>query len=301
MPDRPTLGSLKSKIAARLAAISESPSLDAELLVCRAIDVPRAYLYAHPEDEPDAAALDRLESAVARRLAGEPMAYISGVREFWSLPLTVSPATLVPRPESERVVELALGFMPRRSAPAVLDLGTGSGAIALAIARERPASTVVGVDISREALDVAALNARELRIANVEWLHGDWTAPVAGRRFDVVVSNPPYVASDDEALQNLRYEPVAALAAGRDGLDALRRLAVEVPAVIVAGGTLVVEHGATQAPAIDTLLSASGWIDIACHTDYAGLPRVTVARRPAPDMDRGYTEAPDPDPDTETS
>jgi release factor glutamine methyltransferase len=287
MPDGPTLGSLRSTLAERLAAVSESPALDAELLICRAIDVARAYLYAHPEDEPDAAALERIESAVARRLTGEPMAYITGTREFWSLPLAVSPATLVPRPETERVVELALGLMPRRAAPAVLDLGTGSGAIA--IARERAASTVVGVDISPEALHVAALNARELRVPNVEWLQGDWTEPVAGRRFDVVVSNPPYVASDDEVLRNLRYEPVAALAAGTDGLDAIRRLAAEVPAVVAPGGNLVVEHGATQAVEVATLLSAGGWIEIACHTDYAGLPRVTVARWPAPDEDRGYT------------
>jgi release factor glutamine methyltransferase len=298
--ERPTLGTLKSAVAERLAVASESPGLDAELLICRAIDVPRAYLYAHPEDEPDDNALERLEAAVARRLAGEPMAYITGSREFWSLPLAVSPATLVPRPETERLVELALGVMPRRAASAVLDLGTGSGAIACAIARERPASTVVGVDISSGALDVAALNARELRIPNVEWLHGDWTAPVAGRRFDVVVSNPPYVASDDEALASLAHEPVAALAAGADGLDAIRRLAAEVPGVITAGGTLLIEHGATQASAVEALLVASGWTHIASHTDYAGLPRVCVARWPAPDGNRGYTEAPEHGQDTET-
>lgn len=301
MSERPTLGALKSAVAARLAPVSESPGLDAELLVCQAIDVSRAYLYAHPEDEPDAAALERIESAVARRLNGEPMAYITGTREFWSLPLAVSPATLVPRPETERLVELALGCMPRRAALSVLDLGTGSGAIACAIARDRPACSVVGVDISARALDVAALNARELRIPNVEWLHGDWTAPVAGRRFDVVVSNPPYVASDDEALANLRHEPVAALAAGGDGLDAIRRLAAEVPGIIVAGGTLLIEHGATQAPALHSLLSNSGWDGIACYNDYAGLPRVTLARWPAPDEDRGYTEQPDPGRDAEST
>lgn len=301
MRERPTLGTLKSAVTVRLAAVSESPGLDAELLICRAIDVPRAYLYAHPEDEPDAAALERIESAVSRRLDGEPMAYITGSREFWSLPLAVSPATLVPRPETERLVELALDVMPRRAACAVLDLGTGSGAIACAIARDRPAAAVVGVDISSGALDVAALNARELRLSNVEWLHGDWTAPVAGRRFDVVLSNPPYVASDDEALANLRHEPVAALAAGRDGLDAIRRLAAEVPGVIVAGGALLIEHGATQAPAVHALLSARGWAEIACHNDYAGLPRVTVARWPAPDEDRRYTEHPEPGRDAEST
>lgn len=300
MAERQTLGMLKSAVAERLAAVSESPGLDAELLVCRAIDVPRAYLYAHPEDAPDAAALERLEAAVARRLAGEPMAYITGSREFWSLPLAVSPATLVPRPETERLVELALGVLPRRSASAVLDLGTGSGAIACAIARERPGSTVVGVDISSAALDVAALNARELRLANVEWLHGDWTTPVAGRRFDVVVSNPPYVASDDEALARLGHEPVAALVAGKDGLDAIRRLAAEVPGVIVAGGTLLIEHGASQASAVEALLTGSGWTDITGHDDYAGLPRVCVARWPAPDGDRSYTDAPGHGHDTET-
>ncbi len=299
MAERATLGKLKAAVAERLAAISDSPALDAELLICRAIDVPRAYLYAHPEDEPDAAALERIESAVIRRLDGEPLAYITGSREFWSLPLAVSPATLVPRPETERVVELALGFMPRRKAVRVLDLGTGSGAIALALARERPESTVVAVDVSPEALDVAAINARELRIANVEWLLGDWTAPVAGRRFDVVVSNPPYVASGDPALGTLRHEPAAALAAGRDGLDAIRQLAAAVPAIIAADGALIVEHGATQATAVEGLLAAAGFTDIVCHTDYAGLPRVTVARWPAPDDDQGYTEPPDSGNDAE--
>ena len=222
-----------------------------------------------------------------RRLAGEPMAYITGIKEFWSLELVVTPATLVPRPETEILVERALREMPRRAALDVLDLGTGSGAIAIAIAHDRRMSSVTAVDASESALAVAALNARQLDLDNVTWLHGDWTAPVADRRFDIVVSNPPYVADGDPALANLRAEPLSALAAGADGLDDIRRLATECVAVTRAGGWLMLEHGATQADSVARLLAEAGWIEIECRPDYAGLPRVTAGRRPPADAAAG--------------
>ena len=280
MSDNAEIGHLLKRITERLDGVSDSPRLDAELLLARAIDMPRAYLFAHPDDVPDDDAIDRLELTVQRRLAGEPMAYITGRKEFGSMPLIVSPATLVPRPETELLVDVALRDIPRRADWKILDLGTGSGAIALAIARERPLCEVTGADISVDALDVAKLNARELGVANVRFVAGNWTEPVADQTFDLIVSNPPYVREDDEALQRLANEPSAALVAGRDGLDALRILADKCRNILTPGETLILEHGADQAPAVAALLAERGWTDVVCHRDYTGLPRVTVARLP---------------------
>jgi release factor glutamine methyltransferase len=262
----------------RLGALSDSPRLDAELLLARVIDVPRSYLFAHPEEPLDAHTVDRFRAVLDRRLAGEPMAYITGIREFWSLELMVTPATLVPRPETELLVDLALREIPRRADWGILDLGTGSGAIAIAIAKERPLSRVTATDVSAEALEVARQNARQLEIPNIEFLSGDWTGPVQGRTFNVVVSNPPYVRSDDEALDALHCEPRSALSAGEDGLDAIRILARDCRALLEPGGVLLIEHGAEQRDGVAAALREHDWSDVTCHTDYAGLPRVTVAR-----------------------
>lgn len=280
MSDPVTIERAVAGAAARLDALSESPRLDAELLVARAIDMPRSYLYAHPEDLLDADAVGRLETTLRRRELGEPMAYITGTREFWSLDLMVSPATLVPRPETELLVELALREIPRRGSSRVLDLGTGSGAIAVAIAGERPGCTVTAVERSSEALAVARQNVRNLDLANVQCVAGDWTEPVRGERFDVIVSNPPYVAAEDPALARLSAEPLEALAAGADGLDAIRILGQDCIAVAASGGLLLIEHGADQQVAVAEILASNGWVEIECHADLAGLPRVTSARAP---------------------
>lgn len=263
----------------RLSEISESPRLDAEILLCRTIDMPRSYLFAHPEDELDELTLERFTRLLDRRAAGEPMAYINGMKEFWSHELFVSPATLVPRPETEILVNLALCEIPREAEWSVLDLGTGSGAIAIAIANERRLCEVTAVDVSEDALAVARENVRALSLGNVALAHGDWTTPVKDQVFDLIVSNPPYVRSDDEALLRLQFEPQSALAAGKDGLDAIRVLAADCPAIIADGGLLLIEHGADQAADVAALLEESGWTDICCHNDLAGLPRVTAARR----------------------
>ncbi len=263
----------------RLEGSSDSARLDAELLLARTIDVPRSYLYAHPEDELDEHGLSRFESLLARRASGEPMAYIMGTREFWSRELIVSPATLVPRPETELLVELALREIPRGADWRILDLGTGSGAIAIAIACERAVCEVTATDISEAALAVAKVNARHLCPGNIEFLQGDWTEPVADRAFDLVVCNPPYVRADDEALATLRREPRAALVAGAEGLDAIRRLAADCIGVLRPGGRLLLEHGADQEPAVRALLEQHGWSGITCHRDYSGRPRVTAAYR----------------------
>jgi release factor glutamine methyltransferase len=246
----------------RLAAVSESPRLDAEILLSRT-DLTRA----------------RFEALLAQREAGAPMAYIMGVKEFWSREFVVSPATLVPRPETELLVNLALCEIPREAEWDVLDLGTGSGAIAVSIACERPLCRVTAVDSSEEALAIARENARALAPGNVSFELGNWTEPVRERQFNVILSNPPYVRADDEALDRLRHEPRAALAAGNDGLDAIRILAAGCGALLVDGGLLLIEHGADQAEDVGRLLEASGWREISCHSDLAGLPRVTAARR----------------------
>ncbi len=262
----------------RLSPDSDSPRLDAELLLCQTIDMPRSYLFAHPEDELDALTLQRFENLMARRLDGVPMAYIAGIREFWSQELLVSPATLIPRPETELVVDLALREIPRKAEWQILDLGTGSGAIAVAIAVERPLCEITATDFSADALAIAAENVRQTNLPNVACIEGDWTAPVANQRFDLIVSNPPYVNDDDVALLKLRHEPRAALAAGADGLDDLRILARDCAAILAKDGCLILEHGAEQQQAVAALLEAAGWIDIKCHNDLAGKPRVTVAR-----------------------
>ena len=275
-----TISVLLASAIARLARSSDSPRLDAELLLARALDVPRSYLVAHPEDCPDAAARARFDDALEQRVAGMPMAYIAGEKEFWSLSLMVSRATLVPRPETELLVEEALALIPRETSYRVLDLGTGSGAIALSLARERPLADVTASDLSEAALAIAAPNARQLDIANVRFVAGNWAEPFAGQRFDLVVSNPPYVRADDPALANLKYEPALALASGADGLDAIRQLSADCPGLLEPGGYLLLEHGAEQGDAVRDILAAEGWADICLLNDLAGLPRVTRATSP---------------------
>jgi release factor glutamine methyltransferase len=277
MGDEVSIENALSEATARLGGASESARLDAELLLARAIDMPRSFLFAHPEDTLDEGALQRFARSLGRRMNGEPMAYITGIKEFWSMELTVSPATLVPRPETELLVDIALRDIPRKAEWQVLDLGTGSGAIALAIARERSLCQVTAVDISADALAVARENANQLTIGNIDFLEGDWTKPVAERKFRIIVSNPPYVSSSDEALDKLSAEPLSALAAGEDGLDAISKIARDCPAIIEDEGVLVLEHGAEQRDQVAEILLSYGWQRIQCYDDYSGLPRVTSA------------------------
>ena len=262
----------------RLSASSDSARLDAEILVARSIGMPRSYLFAHPEDELDEMSLQRLDETLQRRSDGIPLAYITGSKEFWSLDLQVSPATLVPRPETELLVELALREIPRNAEWQILDLGTGSGAIAVAIASERPACEVTAVDASADALLIAQQNVRHLDLPNVSCLQGDWTAPVADRIFNVIVSNPPYVAAGDAALEALKAEPNMALVSGGDGLDSIRQLAQDCQSIIANDGLLILEHGNDQQVAVAEVLANNSWRDIACVDDYAGKPRMTSAR-----------------------
>ena len=281
MPSTNETASIEAALVAateRLSEVSDSARLEAEILVARSIDMPRSYLFAHPEDTLDELALERLEATLRRRTAGVPMAYITGTREFWSLELQVSPATLVPRPETELLVDYALREIPRKAAWNILDLGTGSGAIAIAIASERPLCNVVAVDASPEALAVARNNAQQHNLGNVICELGDWTEPVTGQQFQVILSNPPYVAEGDAALEDLAAEPDLALTSGKDGLDAIRRLSQDCRAIMAEGGLLLLEHGNEQKGLVADILAADGWGDITCVDDYAGHPRMTTTR-----------------------
>jgi release factor glutamine methyltransferase len=263
----------------RLKDISDSARLDAEILLCQTIDMPRSYLFAHPEDELDELTRDRFEKVVRRRVDGEPMSYITGTREFWSHDLMVTPATLVPRPETELLVDLALREIPKDTNWRILDLGTGSGAIAISIAAERLLCDVVATDSSADALAVAAENVRQADLANVSCVLGNWADPVADQQFNVIVSNPPYIRDDDEALQRLQHEPISALASGADGLDDIRILATSCIPILAQRGWLMMEHGFDQNADVAEILTAAGWTEITCHNDLAGHPRATVARR----------------------
>lgn len=258
--------------------------LDAQLLLGHVLGQPRAWLIAHDGDmlPPDAAiAYDVL---CGRRAAGEPVAYLVGEREFHGLTLTVNPAVLVPRPDTETLVDWALellaGALADRPAPQVVDLGTGSGAIALAVKHRHPGAVASAVDLSEAALAVAQANARRLGLA-VDFHAGAWFAPLAGRRFDLVLSNPPYIAGEDPHLAALQHEPALALTPGGDGLDAIRAIVGEAPAHLHPGGWLLLEHGWDQAEAVASLLRAAGFEAISSRRDLAAQPRCTGGRWPA--------------------
>ncbi len=255
--------------------------LDAELLLAHALGVSRARLYAWPEEEPDTVQRATFERLVEAREQGEPIAYLTGRREFWSLELRVTPHVLIPRHETELLVELALERIPRDRAFRIADLGTGSGAIALALARERPLARVTATDASATALDVARGNAERLGVGNVGFAAGDWYAALGDARFDLIVSNPPYVAADDAHLAqgDLRFEPASALASGADGLDAIRHIVAGAPAHLVDGGALLLEHGFDQSVRVRALLDAAGFVDVRSVRDAAGHERVTLGAK----------------------
>jgi release factor glutamine methyltransferase len=274
-----TTSDLLARGTALLAPVLESPSLDAGILLAFSLGVPRVRLRSHPEEARAAQDLQRYLVLIERRAQGEPLAYITGMREFWTLELRVSRDVLVPRPETELLVERAL-VLCDASAAQVLDLGTGSGAIALALAAERPAWQLLAVDASVAALAVAEDNAGRLGLANVSFQHGNWFSGLPGRRFDLVVSNPPYVDARDPALLDLAHEPRQALTPGMDALADLRAIIHAAPAHLHAGAWLILEHGTTQAAAVARELVARGFGSVRCHRDLGGHERVTEGQWP---------------------
>lgn len=253
---------------------------EAEHLLLHVLGRDRAWLFAHGDDPLSATEAAAFEALLERREAGEPLAYLLGRRGFWTLDLQVSPATLIPRPETERLVELALERLPADRPVRVADLGTGTGAIALAIASERPQAELVATDVSEAALQIAQANAHRHEIANVGFRHGSWWAPLAGERFDLIASNPPYIADADPHLDrgDLRFEPPTALSSGADGLDAIREIVARAPSHLLPGGWLLIEHGWDQGEAIRSLLRAADFVDVATEVDLEQRDRVTLGR-----------------------
>lgn len=278
---------LREAVAALRSALGADAPREAQRLAAAALDLDLARLLAEPDRSVDPIAAARLRDWCRRRAGGEPYAYLVGTRGFWTLELEVGPAVLVPRPETELLVErvLACGdVLEARRGPAleVVDLGTGSGAIALAVARERPHWRVTAVDVSASALEIARRNASRHGLERVVFVEGDWFAPLAGRRFDLVASNPPYVAADDPALHgdSLRHEPKGALTPGMDSLAALRAIAEGAPAALRPGGSLLLEHGAMQGEQVRACLVACGFGHVVSSRDLAGHERVTEGRLP---------------------
>lgn len=273
-----TLAAALESASQRLQHKSDSARVDASVLLCHVLDCQRSFLLSHPETLLSADQQQAFEALIMRRADGEPVAYITGCKEFWSLDLKVTPAVLIPRPETETLVEAALARLPLDKPRRVADLGTGSGAVALTLARERPRAHVVATDISDAAIAVARDNERALCIPNVVFHESIWFAALEGQSFDVIVSNPPYVAQGDPHLPALRYEPRSALVSGRDGLDALRQIIREAPTYLTTQGWLLVEHGAEQGEAVRSLFSAAGFSAVETLPDLAGLARVTIGQ-----------------------
>ncbi|TDR53867.1 [protein release factor]-glutamine N5-methyltransferase [Halomonas ventosae] len=279
-----TLDALVARAARRLVdAGSPSARLDAEVLLCHVLGVDRTWLYTWGDREAPLFEQARFEALLAARAAGQPVAYLTGDREFWGLRLSTSPHTLIPRPDTERLVEAALahGASPRGR---LLDLGTGTGAIALAFASERPGWSVVGIDRSPEAVALARHNAERLAIGNVDFREGDWFTALdpddGGERFALIVSNPPYIAADDPHLRqgDLRFEPASALVAAEQGLADLRHLVLEARGHLLPGGWLLLEHGHGQGQAVRDALADAGYGEVATLRDLGGNDRVSLGR-----------------------
>lgn len=261
-------------------ADSASARLDAEILLMHVCGIGRAELMAHPDTVLNPGQEQCLNDLLSRRAAGEPIAYLLGRREFWSRELDVSPATLIPRPETELLVEKALAHIPPDAAWTVADFGTGCGAIALALAGERPRLQLIATDSSTDALAVARANAVRLRLTNIDFRAGDWLDPLGETRLDMLVSNPPYVSGGDPCLirGDTCYEPVSALVGGPDGLDAIRHIAYGAIRHIKPGGWLLLEHGHDQGRSVEAILRQYGYCDIVGYRDFAGRDRVCEGR-----------------------
>ena len=277
---RYTIGEYVRTAEEVLSDRSDSARLDAELIMGLALKKPRTYVIAWPERHPTQGEARKFEALVRRRLAGEPVAYMTGIKEFWSMPFRVNNSTLVPRPETELLVERALAHIPDDEELTVLDLGTGSGAVAVAIGRERPKAKITALDISAKALEIAALNARVLKAPNVTFMQSDWFTAVRGTKFHILVANPPYVDElelDAETIE-LSYEPRDALIAKSRGLAAIRNIISKAHNFLLEDGWMLLEHGYQQGPAVHRLLEEQRYYDIECFQDHAGKDRVTECR-----------------------
>lgn len=276
-----TIQQMLQQASKQMAALVDAdPRLDAEVLLCHLLKKNRSHLIAWPEKVVTEAQQKAFNALLTRRINGEPIAYIIGHREFWSLDLQVTPATLIPRPDTERLVELALARIPDHVTWHIADLGTGSGAIALAIASERPLCQLYAVDISADALAVAEQNAKHLSIKNVTFLQGSWLTPLGKQRLDMAVSNPPYIKEGDSHLKrgDLRFEPVSALRSGADGLDDIRTLIDSSRQQLQASGWLLIEHGYHQSTEVLEIMRQQGYRGVEGFVDYSGNDRVACGQ-----------------------
>jgi len=263
-----------------LGKTSETPDADAEILLCHTLGCDRAYLYTWPEKQPEQDQIKRYEELIQRRQQGEPVAYLTGKRSFWDFTLSVSPATLIPRPETELLVEQALTLIPENSALDILDLGAGTGAIALAIAHERPACNITAVEYSKSACTIAEKNIHQFSKGNIRLLEGNWFSTLNQQPFDIIISNPPYIAERDPHLHqgDVQYEPTSALSAGEDGLDAIRHIILNAPKHLRASGWLLLEHGYDQANVVNHLFLKHGFKHISHLKDLSNNPRITLGQ-----------------------
>lgn len=279
----PNIQSIKSALAFATVKLNhDEAKLEAQLLLQHVLNVNRAWLIAHENDALQANQHAAFEALLNRRLNGEPIAYILGGRAFYGLDLLVTPDTLIPRPDTETLVEAALAKIPMAAHPSILDLGTGSGAIALAIAKNRPQASVIAVDASKAALAVAKKNAQNLSIDNVEFVLSNWFQHLNNQPFDVIVSNPPYIEENDAHLSqgDLRFEPISALSSGEDGLNDIRQIIENSLVHLQPQGWLMLEHGFNQADKVADLMANTGFVSIETIKDFGGNNRVTIGKNP---------------------
>jgi release factor glutamine methyltransferase len=275
-----TIATLLRDAAAQLSDSSDSAALDAEILLCLTLEKPRAYLRAWPDREPEPQQILRFQALLRQRLQGTPVAYLTGRREFWSLDFRVTPDVLIPRPETELLIELSLNLLPKDQPVKIIDLGTGSGIIAVTLAKELPQAEVTATDFSQAALDVAKHNAEQHNAAHIRFLHSDWFASVPAAVFDLVISNPPYIAENDAHLGrgDVRFEPRSALTAPRQGLADIQTIAREARRYLRTGGHLLIEHGFDQEAAVQAIFREAGYDQVQTHKDLSGQPRATYGR-----------------------
>ena len=262
----------------QLNTVSDSARLDIELLLCSILKKDRTFLHAWPEHELTQKQLTRFQQLLEQRLQGQPIAHILGERGFWSLNLKVTSDTLIPRPETERLVELALGIIPKKAQWKILDLGTGTGAIALSLAKELPACAITATDQSMAAINVAKQTALDNAISNVEFIQSDWFSNLKQQQFNIIVSNPPYIKENDPHLQlgDVRFEPLSALTSGKDGLDDIRTIIKSSQAHLTDKGVLLIEHGYDQANDVSELLQHADFTNVNAFKDYNENPRVSI-------------------------
>ncbi|MDD2737850.1 MAG: peptide chain release factor N(5)-glutamine methyltransferase [Methylomonas lenta] len=267
---------LKNSVT-RLSQTSDTPHLDAEVLLCHCLSKNRSYLRAWLEHHPSEAQSLQFWALIKQRCLGEPIAYLTGQREFWSRAFMVSPDVLIPRPDTELLIELSLQHLPSNQAGKIIDLGTGSGILAITLAAERPLADVIATDISSAALNIAKKNAQQLAVGNLRFLISDWFDAVTESNFDLVISNPPYIAADDPHLQqgDVRFEPESALISGEEGLKDIRLLSEQARNHLKPNGLLLIEHGYNQQTQVQAILQSFNYRQIQTHPDLSGNPRVT--------------------------